>query len=64
MVMIDLRNAIANILDRYSIAQAVEVTLRKMRRDGIVPPFTHGGSLPSSRPLPKRVANFLVCHVP
>ena len=40
MVMIDVRNAIANILDRYTIAQVVEVTIRKMRRDGIVPPFT------------------------
>lgn len=39
MLMIDVRNAIANILDRYSIAQVVEVTLRKMRRDGIAPPF-------------------------
>lgn len=39
MVMIDVRNAIAAILDRYTIAQVVEVTLRKMRRDGIVPPF-------------------------
>ena len=39
MLMIDVRNAIANILDRYTIAQVVEVTLRKMRRDGIAPPF-------------------------
>lgn len=39
MVMIDVRNAIANILDRYTVAQVVEVTLRKMRRDGIIPPF-------------------------
>jgi Rrf2 family protein len=39
MVMIDVRNAIANILDRYSVAQVVEVTLRKMRRDGVIPPF-------------------------
>ena len=39
MVMIDVRNAIAAILDRYTVAQVVEVTLRKMRRDGIVPPF-------------------------
>ena len=37
--MIDVRNAIAGILDRYSVAQVVEVTLRKMRRDGIAPPF-------------------------
>ncbi|MDP3850473.1 MAG: Rrf2 family transcriptional regulator [Luteolibacter sp.] len=41
MLMIDVRNAIAAILDRYSIAQVVEVTLRKMRRDGIAPPFSH-----------------------
>jgi len=39
MVMIDVRNAIANILDRYTLAQVVEVTMRKMRRDGVVPPF-------------------------
>ncbi len=39
MLMIDVRNAIAGILDRYTVAQVVEVTLRKMRRDGIVPPF-------------------------
>lgn len=45
MVMIDVRNAIANILDRYTIAQVVEVTLRKMRRDGIMPPFASEESL-------------------
>lgn len=45
MVMIDVRNAIANILDRYTIAQVVEVTIRKMRRDGIVPPFSPDGAL-------------------
>jgi hypothetical protein len=45
MVMIDVRNAIANILDRYTVAQVVEVTLRKMRRDGIVPPFATADSL-------------------
>ena len=39
MLMIDVRNAIANILDRYTLAQVVEVTMRKMRRDGVVPPF-------------------------
>ena len=40
MLMIDVRNAIANILDRYTLAQVVEVTLRKMRRDGVAPPFS------------------------
>lgn len=53
MLMIDVRNAIANILDRYSIAQVVEVTLRKMRRDGIVPPFAAPGVFPDKR-LPLR----------
>lgn len=40
MLMIDVRNAIANILDRYTLAQVVEVTLRKMRRDQVRVPFT------------------------
>lgn len=39
MLMLDVRNAIANILDRYSLADVVEVTLRKMRRDGVRLPF-------------------------
>lgn len=39
MLMLDVRNAIANILDRYSLADVVEVTLRKMRRDNVVVPF-------------------------
>jgi Rrf2 family protein len=40
MLMLDVRNAIANIVDRYSLADVVEVTLRKMRRDGVPLPFT------------------------
>lgn len=40
MLMIDVRNALTAILDRYSVAQVVEVTLRKMRRDGVTPPFS------------------------
>jgi Rrf2 family protein len=44
MLMIDVRNAIANILDRYTLGQVVEVTLRKMRRDGIAPPFSSHAS--------------------
>ena len=49
MLMIDVRNAIANILDRYTLAQVVEVTLRKMRRDGVAPPFsTHAAAKSSS----------------
>lgn len=40
MVMVDVRNAIANILDRYSLADIVEVTMRKMRRDKVPLPFS------------------------
>ncbi len=57
MVMIDVRNAIANILDRYTVAQVVEVTLRKMRRDGIVPPFATAESMASAGTAPKRKAD-------
>jgi len=39
MLMLDVRNAIAGILDRHSLADVVEVTLRKMRRDGVPLPF-------------------------
>jgi Rrf2 family protein len=40
MLMVDVRNAIANILDRYTLADVVEITLRKMRRDSICLPFS------------------------
>jgi Rrf2 family protein len=40
MLMLDLRNAITGILDRHTLADVVEVTLRKMRRSGIPLPFT------------------------
>lgn len=39
MLMIDVRNAIANILDRYTLGNVVEVTLRKILRDGGPLPF-------------------------
>lgn len=35
MIMLDVRNAIAGILDRYTLADIVGITLRKMRRDNI-----------------------------
>ncbi|MDP0498472.1 MAG: Rrf2 family transcriptional regulator [Verrucomicrobiota bacterium JB022] len=35
MLMIDVRNAVSNILDRYSLHDVVEITLRKLRRDGV-----------------------------
>lgn len=40
MLMLDVRNAIAGILDRYTLADVVEVTLRKLRRNGVPLPFT------------------------
>jgi len=39
MLMLDVRNAIADILDRYSLADVVEVTLRKLKRDRLASPF-------------------------
>lgn len=49
MLMLDVRNAIAGILDRYSLADVVEVTLRKMRRDGIPLPFSQPDRLEARR---------------
>src|ERR1044071_1961179 len=39
MLMLDVRNAIARILDRTTLEHVVEITLRKMRRDRVVVPF-------------------------
>jgi Rrf2 family protein len=39
MLMLDVRTAIIKILDRHTLADIVEITLRKMRRDKISPPF-------------------------
>lgn len=43
MLMIDVRNAIARILDHYTLGDVVEVTLRKLRRDGITHPLAQLG---------------------
>jgi Rrf2 family protein len=39
MLMLDVRNAIARILDRTTLEHVVEITLRKMRRDRVVVSF-------------------------
>jgi Rrf2 family protein len=57
MLMLDVRNAIAGILDRYSLADVVEVTLRKMRRDGSPIPFSTEDSPPMR--IPARLARQL-----
>jgi Rrf2 family protein len=40
MLMLDVRNSIANILDKYTLAQVAEVTIQKLRRDGLPLPFS------------------------
>jgi Rrf2 family protein len=41
MLMFDVRNAISTVLDRFTLADIVEITLRKYRRDKVTPPFLH-----------------------
>jgi Rrf2 family protein len=57
MLMLDVRNAIAAILDRYTLADVVGVTLRKMQRDNIPLPFSEeaNGADASAR-VPARLA--------
>jgi DNA-binding IscR family transcriptional regulator len=60
MLMLDVRNAIAGILDRYTLADVVGVTLRKLRRDNLPLPFSpesEHASAPSR--LPSRHASRL-----
>jgi Rrf2 family protein len=39
MLMLDVRNAISTLLDRFTLADIVDITLRKYRRDKVTPPF-------------------------
>lgn len=50
MLMLDVRNAIANVLDRYTLAQVVEVTVRKIRRDALPLPFSQQDAASSASP--------------
>ena len=61
MLMIDVRNAISNILDKYTLGDVVEVTLRKMRRDNIPMPFYAGptGAVKKGRRIADPTAGFL-----
>ena len=59
MIMFDVRNAIAGVLDRYTLADVVDVTLRKMRRDGISPPFNAKANGAPPNRLPPRLARHL-----
>jgi Rrf2 family protein len=53
MLMFDVRNAISTVLDRYTLADIVEITLRKYRRDKVTPPFLHRSS-PLTSVLPQQ----------
>ena len=60
MLMLDVRNAIAGILDRYTLADVVEVTLRKLRRDELPLPFSPEADLgPTPARIPARHAQKL-----
>lgn len=48
MLMIDVRNSIVNILERYTLHDVVEVTLRKINRDNLPPPFGVPAILPET----------------
>lgn len=39
MLMLDVRNAISKILDRYTLADVVDITMRKLRKDKVIHPF-------------------------
>ena len=54
--MLDVRNAITNILDRYTLADVVEITVRKLRRDKMPLPFSLD-SLPGKRVLRSKLVN-------
>ena len=59
-LMLDVRNAISNILDRYTLADVVEITMRKLRRDKVLHPFFVEPTLkppmrqPKARKTPKK----------
>ncbi|MSU46763.1 MAG: Rrf2 family transcriptional regulator [Lacunisphaera sp.] len=48
MLMLDVRNAIAAILDCYTLADVVEVTTRKMVTNGWPLPFSTPGNTPAA----------------
>ena len=56
MLMLDVRNAISNILDHYTLADTVEVTLRKLRLSKVAAPFATEASIPDTKTLEKKVA--------
>jgi Rrf2 family protein len=51
MLMVDVRNAIAGILDRHTLADVVGVTLQKLRRRNLPLPFSRAVESPDGPPL-------------
>ena len=49
MLMLDVRNAVSAILDRYSLADVVEVTTRKLITSGRPLPFSEAPELSATR---------------
>ncbi len=63
MLMLDVRNAIAAILDRYTLSDVVEITLRKMVRDSVSLPFSpEEAGKPGPSRLPARIARRQLGH--
>lgn len=56
MLMLDVRNAIAGILDRYTLADVVGVTVAKLRRDEVPLPFSKEAEAELPGRLPARRA--------
>lgn len=49
LIMLDVRNAIAGILDRYTLADIVAVTLRKMNNSGVPHPYARKNAAAGDR---------------
>lgn len=54
MLMIDVRNSLVSILERYTLHDVVAVTLRKIRRDKLPSPFGVAVFTPTPLPPAKR----------
>jgi Rrf2 family protein len=64
MLMLDVRNAIAGILDRYTLADVVGVTLRKLRRDALPLPFSAEATMNGSSRAAARRSAVLATRIP
>jgi Rrf2 family protein len=56
MLMLDVRNAISGILDKYTLADVVEITLRKRQRDSVPLPFSAEATKASRQPRGRNAA--------